>query len=186
MPIPYTRLSHIGISVRDMERMIAFYRRVLGFLVSDRGMVHGREYAYLSRDPAEHHQIVFATGRPEGVPTQIVQLSLQLASIADLRAMHAHISADAEVSDISPRGHGVAWSLYFRDPEENVIETFVPTPWYVPAPAVVPYDFSMSDEQIFETLRQSVQRSPGYKTYGEWSAETAAKMRSAGVWSDGA
>jgi catechol 2,3-dioxygenase len=180
--IPYARLSHIGISVRDIDRMIAFYRRVLGFLVSDRGPVRDQEYAYLSRDPAEHHQIVFATGRPPGVPTQIVQLSLELGTIADLRAMHAIVTADPEAGDVSPRAHGVAWSLYFRDPEDNVVETFVPTPWYVPAPAVIPYDFSMTDEEIFEVVRRRVQEAPGYLTYREWQDRTAETMRKAGVW----
>ena len=180
--IPYTRLSHLGIAVRDMDRMIGFYRRVLGFMVSDRGPVRDQEYAYLSRDPAEHHQIVFATGRPQGTPTQIVQLSLELASLADLRVMHDIVVKDPEAHDVSPRAHGVAWSLYFRDPEDNVIETFVPTPWYVPAPAVIPYDFSMSDEQIYEVVRRKVQEAPGYLTYREWQDRTAAKMRQAGVW----
>jgi hypothetical protein len=42
--------------------------------------------------------------------------------------MHDIVRSDADVTDISPRGHGVAWSLYFGDPVENVVETFVPTP----------------------------------------------------------
>jgi catechol 2,3-dioxygenase-like lactoylglutathione lyase family enzyme len=180
--IPYTRLSHFGIMVRDLDRMIAFYRRVLGFMVSDRGEVRGIEVAFLSRDPKEHHQVVFAKGRPEGQPSQIFQLSLELNGLAELRAMHQILVADPEVTDIAPRAHGVSFSLYFKDVEGNTIETFVPTPWYIPSPAIIPYDFSMTDEQIFNTVRDAVKGIEGFRPYREWQAEAAARMEEAGVW----
>ncbi len=182
--IPYTRLSHVGITVRDLNRMVAFYRRVLGFMLSDRGHAPrgDGEYAFLSRDPNEHHQIVLRTGRPEGVPSQIVQLSLELGSLADLRAMHDILRADNEVTDIQTRAHGIAWSMYFKDPEENIVETFVSSPWYVPAPSAVPFDFTMSDQEIFENVRDAVKTRPGYKAYQEWKDEAALRMLDAGVW----
>lgn len=180
--IPYARLSHIGITVRDLDRMVAFYRRVLGFLVSDRGRGPHGDYAFLSRDPNEHHQIVLVTGRPEGMPSQIVQLSLELNSLADLRAMHAILAADNEVTDIQTRAHGISWSMYFKDPEENIVETFVASPWYVPAPSAVPFDFAMSDREIFDSVRDQVKQRPGYKPYQDWKDEAAIRMLDAGLW----
>ena len=66
---PTISFSHIGIYVRDIVRMEAFYTRFLGFTATDRGDLvtpHGKVgLLFLSRDPTEHHQIVLATGRPE-------------------------------------------------------------------------------------------------------------------------
>ena len=181
--VPYLRLGHVGITVCNLDRMVDFYGRVLGFLVSDRGKTSwGQEYAFLSRDPMEHHQIVLASGRPEGVPSQIVQLSLEMRSLADLRAMHAILGTENEVRDIQTRAHGVAWSMYFKDPEENVVETFVPSPWYLPAPTAVPFDFSMTDAEIFDHVQTQVQQRPGYRTYQDWRDAAAKRMLEAGVW----
>jgi hypothetical protein len=47
---------------------------------------------------------------------------------------------------------------------------------------MVPYDFSMTDEQIYETRRAKVQQSEGYKPYRVRQEESAARMRNAGVW----
>ena len=181
--VPYARLGHVGITVCNLDRMVAFYTRVLGFTLSDRGVTSwGQELAFLSRDPNEHHQLVFGSGRPDGVPSQIIQLSLEMKSLADLRAMHAIVSKENEVTDIQTRAHGVAFSMYFKDPEANVVETFVPSPWYLPAPTAVPFDFSLSDAEIFESVRAQVKQRPGYKTYREWRDEAAKRMLDAGVW----
>ena len=59
--------SHVGFYVRDIARMEDFYRRVMGFFVTDRGQLdtpRGRvDLVFLSRDPEEHHQIGRASCR---------------------------------------------------------------------------------------------------------------------------
>src|SRR5690349_1301218 len=42
--------GHIGLNVTDLDRSVAFYRRVFGFEVQDAGRAAGREYATLGRD----------------------------------------------------------------------------------------------------------------------------------------
>lgn len=180
--VPDLELGHVGIYVEDMDRMIAFYERVLGYQVNDRGSppLGGAEMAFMSRNPNEHHQIVFQVGRPKGVPSQIVQMSHKLASLADLRAMHEIVVDEAEASDIQIRAHGIAWSMYFKDPEGNVVECFVPSPWYVHAPSAIPFDFDMSDEEIFEHTRKALQVRPDFKTFDQWKRETAVRRREGG------
>jgi catechol 2,3-dioxygenase-like lactoylglutathione lyase family enzyme len=58
--------SHCCIFVTDLDRMVHFYTIYLGFVVSDRGRVGAGDFAFITRDPAEHHQIVMATGRKKG------------------------------------------------------------------------------------------------------------------------
>jgi catechol-2,3-dioxygenase len=118
-------------------------------------------------------------GRPKGVPSQIVQMSHKLKNLADLRAMHAIVAAEREASDIQLRAHGIAWSMYFKDPEGNVVECFVPSPWYVHAPSAVPFDFSMSDREIFEHTRKALQQRADFKSFEEWKKDTAARLGAA-------
>ena len=59
-------LSHFGMFVTDINRMVEFYTRFLGFAVSDRGQNANGEIVFMTRDPREHHQIVMAAGRPAG------------------------------------------------------------------------------------------------------------------------
>ena len=75
------RWSHAVLYVRDLEAMLAFYRDVLGFQVSDRGPLDprnpGLEIAFLSQVGSDHHQLAFVPvrgrradepARPHGVP----------------------------------------------------------------------------------------------------------------------
>jgi catechol 2,3-dioxygenase len=182
--IPYARLSHFGILVHEMDRMVAFYSRILGLTLSDRGPGPrgDGEYAFLSRDPAEHHQVVFKTGRKKDAPSQIVQMSFEMGSLADLRVMHGVVVTDEEATEVETRAHGISWSLYFKDPEQNIIEAFVTSPWYIPAPSAVPFDFSMTDEQIFHTVQEAVKKRPGYKPFRQWSEEAEKRMLETGAW----
>src|SRR5207244_13513711 len=61
-------LSHFGLSCFDLARMEDFYTRVLGMTVTDRGEVAGgiAQLVFLTTDPAEHHQLVLASGRTAG------------------------------------------------------------------------------------------------------------------------
>ncbi len=75
--------SHCGFYVMDLDRMVDFYTRFLGFIVSDRGTMTsgGGQIAFLTRDPEEHHQLVFASGRPKDLSFNIVnQVSLRVDS----------------------------------------------------------------------------------------------------------
>ena len=86
--------SHVGIYVQDLAAMTRFYAELLDFAITDAGKLEGPsgpvELVFLSRDPAEHHQIVLATGRPEHVPFNVInQISLRADSLATLRDLHA-------------------------------------------------------------------------------------------------
>src|SRR3974390_540255 len=151
--VPRLAFSHMGMFVTDIARMEDFYRRVLGFTVTDRGDLQtprGRVHlVFLSRDPAEHHQIVLASGRPaEAGFNPINQISFRVADFAGLRAMYRRLQGEP-VSEIAPVSHGNALSIYFKDPEGNRIELFIDTPWYCRQPVRVPMDMSRSDAELW-------------------------------------
>ena len=65
------RLSHVGLYVHDVPKMIDFYTQVLGFVVSD-GAEDGR-ITFLSRNPSDHHQVVLVRGRQTDAEVPMVQ-----------------------------------------------------------------------------------------------------------------
>jgi len=104
---------------------------------------------------------VLASGRPPGLPFNVLnQLSFRLESLADLRIYHDALMADDEVSKVNPVTHGNAWSVYFRDPEENRVELYADTPWHVQQPQGGRLDLTRSDEEIVEATRVFAFRSP--------------------------
>jgi catechol 2,3-dioxygenase len=170
------QLSHVGLFVRDLERMVAFYRDFMGFAVTDRGAVRNAELTFLSRDPKDHHQIVLATGRLEGLPDRILnQLSFLLGSLDELKAFHQRLKS-APASEIDPIHHGIAWSVYFRDPEGNRIEVFVDTPWYIPQPARQPIDLSRPAEEIYDDTRAFCEAQPGCRLFAGWRNDLGRRL----------
>ena len=181
--IPRLRLTHLGMFVRDIERMALFYKEVLGFVETDRGPAHGFFVVFLTRDPAVHHQLVLSTGRPDSSgPTHAVQqISFRVDSLDDLRRMHAIVCAREDVSDIRPRDHGNAWSVYFRDPEQNRIEVYLDSPWHVAQPHHTELDLSLGDEEIMRRTEERIRNDPTRMPMESWVRSQAEKLRSLGA-----
>lgn len=182
--VPNLKFSHMGLSVKDVARMEEFYTAVLGFTVTDRGEAGGMALVFLSRDPADHHQIVLASGRPDELPgntanpqfgPSINQISFQMGSLADLRDMGAKLQ-EFGTSNFFPANHGIAWSIYTHDPEGNNLEFFVDTEWYFPQPFLVPLDFSQSDDDIYALTEALSKSQDGYEPYPSWRQRIAARM----------
>src|SRR5215831_5286542 len=77
------RLSHVGIYVTDLPKMIDFYTNVLGFVVSDAAL-DGR-ITFLSRNPSDHHQVVLVPGRKTDPQTPMVQqISFNVGTLANV------------------------------------------------------------------------------------------------------
>ncbi len=171
------QLTHAGVWVRDMENMIEFYTRVLGFEITDRGHVprYGGNIAFLSNDPDIHHQIVFADGRTDDGPSTINQLSFTVESLGELRTMYYRVTAEG-VENLLPRNHGNAWSVYFDDPEGNNIEVYLDSPFHIPQPFGEFLDFEQSNEEIVGITEARCRETEGFKMRDEWSAEQAQNM----------
>ena len=175
-------LTHVGIYVSDMARMVDFYTRVVGFAVSDRGprLEGGGEIAFLTRDPREHHQFVLATGRPADLGFSVVnQVSFLVDSLPALKTLYREIKSEPEVKDLGPVTHGNAISAYFLDPEKNRIEFYLHTPWHVPQPHRMPVDLSLPDAELWAAVEKRVRATPGFKPREEWIAEMERKIAQA-------
>jgi catechol 2,3-dioxygenase-like lactoylglutathione lyase family enzyme len=169
-------LSHVGIFVTDIERMVDFYTRFLGFVVSDRGTRPNGEIVFMTRDAREHHQFVLASGRPADLPFNLInQLSFRVDSLATLRSLYRGLKNEPVV-DLGPISHGNAISSYIRDPEGNRVEMFLDTPWHVTQPLGEKLDLSLPDDEIWRSVEAQARGLPGFKPRAEWEAEMTRKL----------
>ena len=116
-------LGHVGIYVRDLERMVAFYRDTLGMRVTKQNWRAG--IVFLSADPkGADHEIALFRGRSAETDSQVInQISLRVATLDDLRMFHQRLVAaglqiDAVVNHVSALG------CYYFDPEGNRSEVY--------------------------------------------------------------
>ncbi len=175
---PRPKLSHIGIYVRDMDRMLDFYRKVFGFVVSDQG--HGTampiQLVFLTADPTMHHQLVLASGRPdEATFSTVNQLSFTVQDLDELRDIRRRL-VDNGATDLLNINHGNAWSVYADDPENNRIEVYLDSPFYVPQPHFDELDLTMSDEDILTQTEEVCRRDAGFMLREDWQKSIAQQL----------
>jgi catechol-2,3-dioxygenase len=75
--------------------------------------------------------------------------------------------------------HTVALSVYFGDPDNNRVELFVDTPWYITQPTRELLDLSLSDHEIMESIEAFARKQPGFRSRSEWSEEIRKKIQAA-------
>jgi catechol 2,3-dioxygenase-like lactoylglutathione lyase family enzyme len=173
---PDAQFTHVGIYVRDMDRMIAFYTRVLGLMLTDRGPYYrGGEIAFLSRKADEHHQVVFASGRRDDAPTSINQMSFLVADLETLKGCHDELLAEG-ITGLDPINHGNAWSLYFPDPEGNRVELYCVTPWHVQQPFAEKLDLAAPAEAIRARTLELIRADPSHCPRPEWISIMRTKL----------
>ena len=180
MPYHLT-LSHVGVYVTDMPKMVDFYSNFLGFAISDRGELAGGrgEIVFMTRDPREHHQFVLASGRPADLAYNIVnQLSFRVDSLATLRELRRGIEHE-DATELGPVLHGNTLSVYLHDPEKNRVELLIDTPWYVPQPCRLPIDLALPDDELWATIEKTVRAMPGFRTQAEWRADIEKRIAEA-------
>ncbi|MAE97017.1 MAG: glyoxalase [Deltaproteobacteria bacterium] len=178
--IPRLSFSHVGFHVHDIETMVAFYTELLGLDITDRGKLPipgDPEIVFLSSDPEEHHQIALVEGRQDGgIEGGVLnQISFHVKNLTELRAIKA-AAENAGVTRFMPMTHGRGWSVYFPDPEGNLIECFVDTPWHVRQPVVDALDLSQTDEEILAQTETTYGGTPDFQPMEEWKRALAQRL----------
>src|SRR5260370_10155747 len=142
-----TGLGHVGLYVRDLERMVGFYRDVMGMQVTKQ---NGRaRIVFVSADPeAVDREIALMRGRPSADdPHLIQQISMRAARLDDLRAFHRRLLAEGyRIEHVV--NHASAIGCYFFDPEGNRTEVFWVTGRPCWVPTVSPIDIEQPDAAV--------------------------------------
>ena len=175
--VPKIMFSHVGLYVHDLARMEEFYCTMLGLVVTDRGTLPERELVFMSRDANEHHQLVLASGRDGAHDIRILnQISFRVDSLTLLREFRDLLTGNPDISNLAPINHGLAWSLYFKDPEGNRVEIFVDSPWYVEQPISDPLDLNLTDDEISRQTEQVYRGYPGFQPRTKWKEKLLKRL----------
>lgn len=173
-------LSHVGVSCFDIDRMVSFYTHVFGLQLTDKGP--GKTFpfmlAFLSGKSDQHHQLALAQNRPAGAPSTVMQLSFKVNEIDHLREARARALRHG-ATKMRGLNHGNALSIYFMDPEENTVEVYLDTPWYVTQPHGDPLDLEHSDEAIWAETEKIVRADPTFQPMEDWSREFTSRLTTA-------
>ena len=170
-----TGLGHVGIFVRDLEKMVAFYRDILGLRVTKQNWRAG--VVFLSANPeAADHEIALVRGRREGDdPRLIQQISFNCAALNDVREFHRRLVRDGyRIQRVV--NHASAIGCYFYDPEGNCAEVFWVTGRPSWVPVSIPVDLEKSDEEILAEVDKLWARVRDVKL-GERMAEEPATLQ---------
>jgi len=105
MPPPL-EFSHIGFFVTDLDKTQDFYTRVLGFPITDEGLLGTQRLTFLSRNPKEHHQVVLVEGRPRTLPFNVInQISWMKGGGFGLGVSHGHDLFHDLIADVDGDTH---------------------------------------------------------------------------------
>lgn len=170
------QLSHFGIFVRDIDAMTRFYTQVFGLRMTDQGVGGTFKFKlhFLSGNASQHHQLVLASGRAADAPSTVMQLSFKVADLAGLRRVRAAALAEG-ASQMRGMNHGNALSIYFKDLEDNTVEVYVDTPWYVPQPHGDPLDLDRTDAEIWAETEAICRADPAFEPADAWTARFQAR-----------
>lgn len=165
-------VSHFEIRARDQAVMEKFYTEVLGFIVSDRGVIdrgplQGRELIFLSHSPEEHHQIVLTPSEAGAPGSGVGHVAFRVDSLDEVRRVYEKVR-HLPYAKPEPVSHANTWSVYFRDPEDNRIEIFTQTPWHATQPCRFDVDYDQPDPALKAATHAAAQILPGFTRGEEW------------------
>ena len=128
-PIQTTGLDHIVLRIVDKDKMIAFYRDVLGCPVEwdrpDLGMTHMRVGASLIDLVTVDGKLGRQGGPAPGPDGRNLDHFALVDRPFDEAAIRAHLAAHGvEIGETAPRfgADGEGPSIYIQDPEGNTVE----------------------------------------------------------------
>jgi catechol 2,3-dioxygenase len=168
----------MGIFTDNPEAMQEFYVRVLGMVVSDSGsgVLFRRRIIFMTGDPHQHHQFVLVV-REDGDPPggALFQISFKLKALDELQRIAALAVAHG-ATELQGINHGNSWSVYFRDPDRNMVEIYMDTGWYVPQPFGDRFSLDLTDQQMRAITAERIKSVAGSMPQSEWSDQIRVRL----------
>jgi catechol-2,3-dioxygenase len=135
------KLGHVVLKVRDLDRSEAFYTSVLGLAVT--GRLPGRMVFFAVPGSTDSHDLGLWKVGPDAAPPSSKQVGLfhvawQVEREEDLRAFHDSLVARG-IPVRSTMDHGANLSVYFEDPDGNMLEVTYEKPREAWPPGLNPF-----------------------------------------------
>jgi len=123
--IPVKRLNHVALKVRDLDRSVGFYTRVLGF-TEDVGRFGNDVIAFLRADGStNHHDLALLKIGPNATDASARSVGLfhcawEVDDVRDLVTARDRLIAEGCFQ--SQADHGATKAVYGSDPDGNTVE----------------------------------------------------------------
>ncbi len=122
--MPLKKLGHVVLKVRDLVRSEAFYTGVVGLRVT--GRLPGRMVFFSVPGNEDSHDLaVWKVGAdaagPQPTQVGLFHVAWQVDRPEDLEPLYRHLLANG-VSVHGTMDHGANQSIYFEDPDGNMLE----------------------------------------------------------------
>lgn len=123
--------GHVGLNVTDLDRSLAFYRDVLGFVLVAEGKEDDRRYAFLGDGERLVLTLWQQAGEPyDGDRAGLHHLALEAESIERVReyeqALRAYGTEFAYEGVVAHREGAASGGIFFHDPDGTRLEISVP------------------------------------------------------------
>jgi catechol 2,3-dioxygenase len=117
-----TKIGHVHLKVRDLDRAIAFYTRFFHLKLTERV---GR-YAFLSGGDFHHELALQGIGSDAPSPPSLSTGLYHVAfAVPDKRSLAlAYQALTTAGTPVSPVDHLISWALYFSDLDGNGLEIY--------------------------------------------------------------
>ena len=126
-PFAIAKIGHVVLNVRDLERSVDFYTRVLGFRISDiyeEDMIPGG--MVFLRFNADHHGVALVGALREDSPhVEMHHMAFAVATLDEVFRAREHLEAcGVKIAFHGRRRAGVQIAVEFPDPDGHMLEIY--------------------------------------------------------------
>ena len=141
------RLGHVSIPSQQPREVAGFYRALLGLEVSMEGSIPALgDFVFLSRRAEDELPLIALCTEQEARHS-----ALEVQSLTELKDLYANAQANGIRASFA-LNHGCSLSVYFHDPERNLLEVYWPTGHKTDEPISEPLELDVLDRPEAELL----------------------------------
>ena len=135
--IVHPKLHHYGLITANLNDMIDWYQKVLGMTINQHAKIPAiarlvrqgppfSAFAFVSNDEMDHRIVFFEVPKAALDPdkrhhTGLQHVAFQCETVDELLGTYLRLK-DSGIEPLWAADHGVTFSIYYQDPDRNVVE----------------------------------------------------------------